>query len=198
MRSSRLRPLLLSLATVAFSASARAETYRVDLIVFLNPGSAVGETGEPLAAPNLRGSLEPDDIANLRAAGIEVLPEAQFALTDQYQHLRWNKQFRPLFKIAWTQKDPPQERGPSIHLKIPGATPDAPPLVDGSIALLLSRYLHLDVDLAYQQDDQRWMLDERRRMRRDEVHHLDSAKIGVLAEVSKPGGGPGTDTEPGQ
>lgn len=187
---------LLLMTLLGASAPVRAETYRMDVILFVDLWASGSEAGSAPTAPNLKGAIDTDDVAALRAAGIEILPEDQFGLMDQYNHLRYSKQFKPLLRLAWTQKDPPQERGPSIHIRIGGSADGAtPPLVDGSIAMLLSRYLHLDADLHYQQDGQNWSLDERRKMRRDEVHHLDSAKLGILAQVSKAGGG-ADDTTP--
>jgi hypothetical protein len=181
---------LLLLALLGASAPAQAETYRMDVIIFVDLWASGSEAGSAPTAPQLKGAIDLDDVARLRAAGIEILPEEQFGLMDQYNHLRYSKQFKPLMRLAWTQKDPPQERGPALHIKIGGSADGAtPPQVDGSIAMLLSRYLHLDADLSYQQDGQSWSLDERRKMRRDEVHHLDSAKLGILAQVSKAGGG---------
>ncbi|MDB5971203.1 MAG: uncharacterized protein JWQ90_3653 [Hydrocarboniphaga sp.] len=181
---------LLLMLLLSVSAPARAETYRMDVILFVDLWASGSEAGSAPEASNLKGAIDIDDVAALRAAGIEILPEDQFGLMDQYNHLRYSKQFKPLLRLAWTQKDPPQERGPGIHIRIGGSAADGtPPLVDGSIAMLLSRYLHLDADLRYQQDGQSWSLDERRKMRRDEVHHLDSAKLGILANVSKVGGG---------
>jgi hypothetical protein len=188
--------LFLLLSLLAASAPARAETYRMDVILFVDLWASGSEAGSAPQAPNLKGAIDTDDVSALRAAGIEILPEDQFGLMDQYNHLRYSKQFKPLLRLAWTQKDPPQERGPSIHIRIGGSAADGtPPLVDGSIAMLLSRYLHLDADLRYQQDGQSWPLDERRKMRRDEVHHLDSARLGILTKVSKIGAG-GDDPTP--
>lgn len=188
-----LRALALSLLLVP--ALALAETYRVDLIVFQNL-SAAGEAGVAAQAQELRGALEPSNGAALKAQGIEILPDDQFGLTDQWQHLRYSKAFRPIVKLAWTQKDPPGERGPSIRIK--GGTAltvgeAASPIneIDGTVALLLGRYLHLDADLSYSQASSTdalasYRLDERRRLKRDEVHHLDSPKLGILVRVTKP------------
>ena len=65
-----------------------------------------------------------------------------------------------------------------------GATP-----VDGRVMLLIvNRYLTLDADLLYTAGTSSWRLDTRRRMRRDELHHLDSARLGILARVTKANG----------
>ncbi len=194
-----IRSLLLAGLLLAAAPLAQAETYRVDLIVFVDLWQTGSEAGAAPAPPNIKGALQAEDAAGLRAAGIEILPDAQFGLADEWQHLRYSKQFKPLLRLAWTQKDPPAERGPSLRIKlggvpgpsgtaVVGATPA--PAVDGSVALLLVKnYLHVDADLQYLADGLRWPLDERRRMRRDEVHHIDSARLGLLTKVTKPGGG---------
>lgn len=178
------------------SFSARADTYRVDLIVFQNlyAGSAGGGAMRAPAAD----AIALDDATRLSAAGIRILPESDFALQDQWARLRGSAQFRPLVRLAWTQTDPPSEGGPSLQLRQGSvfSVTDAQGLgsflttpVDGSVALRLSRFLHLDVDVAL--NEARGMgavayrLKDRRRMRRDELHHLDSPKLGVLAKVTK-------------
>jgi len=62
--------------------------------------------------------------------------------------------------------------------------------IDGTVALRLSRYLFLDADLEYTQPaaDGRlasYRLKEVRKMKRDEVHYLDSPKLGIVARVTK-------------
>ncbi len=190
-----LSPLLPGAATAADA------TYRVDLIVFQDLWFAGNEAGVPAGAPNLQGAIKLDDVAALKAAGIEVLPDDQFGLDAEWKNIRYSKQFRPLARLAWTQKNPPQERGPALQIQY---GPDAnahtaavvdnagslggAPRVEGSVALLLNRYLHLDVDLQYVDQGTAWPIDERRRMRRDELHHLDSPRLGVLARVTKAAG----------
>lgn len=193
----RLTAAALLCALAAWPAMAAAETYRVDLIVFLDLAPP-GESGIRPLVPDLRGALEPGSAGTLKASGIEVLPEDQFGLTEQWQRLRNSKRFRPVARLAWLQADPPGERGPSLRIKsgasltatdAQGMGATAVSEIDGTVALLLGRYLHVDADLIYTQagtDGARsWRLDERRRMKRDEVHHLDSPKLGILTKVSK-------------
>jgi hypothetical protein len=193
-----LRRIVLAAALGLFAQTACAETYRVDLIVFLNLWGTEGEAGTPLTARDLGATLEPGDAAGLRARGIQMLPEDQFGLQDEWAKLRASARFRPLVKMAWTQNDPPESGGPAIHVQYgPEQTITVPGSmyslslrqIDGSVRLLLSRYLHLDADLAGgkaggEDGGQTWRLDESRKLRRDELHHLDSAKLGILARVT--------------
>ena len=178
------------------SRPALAETYRVDLIVFLDK-YASGESGHA-AQPATEPAIALEDSAALSAAGITLLPDAQFGLQEQWNRLRNAARFQPLVRLAWTQKDPPSERGPALKLRqgpllnvFDAVTASAytQAQVDGSVALLLNRYLQVDADLRYTVPSgdgfTQYDLRERRRMRRDELHHLDSAKLGIVAKVSR-------------
>lgn len=191
--------LLILLAVVA---PARAETYRVDLIVFRNLWGADTAERAPATQPmDLRGAIEPTNVEALARAGIQLVPDGDFGLNPEWASLRVSKQFRPLIRIAWTQSDPPQDRGPSILIRGGAKMTVTEPggfgahegyEVEGKVALLLSRFLHVDADLRYTETVADtgalalWPLVERRRMRRDELHHLDSPRLGILAKVSKP------------
>lgn len=193
---SALLVLLLLLPTLP----ARADTWRVDLIVFRFL-SSVDERGRLPQAPGEREAIELDDSARLSAAGITVLPDSDFGMGAQWDRLRASPQFRPLIKLAWTQNDPPAENGPRLRLRSgqklqlkdqQGLGEREFNEVDGSVALHLGRYLHLDTDLLYTvggEPAQTWRLQESRRMRSEELHHLDSPRLGVLVRVSKWGPG---------
>lgn len=175
--------LLLSLALPA-----HAETYRMDLIVFVDRYAAT-ESGTPMQLPDLAGAILPDNPAALQAAGIHLLPDAAFGLQSEWQRLRNSKRFEPVVRLAWTQPDPPSASGPALRVRwgTPNASGTTP--IDGRVMLLLvNRYLTLDADLLYGSGNSSWRLDERRRMRRDELHHLDSARLGILARVTKADG----------
>lgn len=190
--SASLAAVLLALC----SFTAQADTWRVDLIVFQNLyASSAG--GAPVRAA-AADAIALDDSVRLSAAGIRILPEADFALQDQWARLRSSSQFRPLLRLSWTQNDPPAEGGPSLQLRQGAAftVNDAQGMnsilttpLDGSVALRLSRFLHLDVDVGLNEvrgmGAAAFRLKDRRRMRRDELHHLDSPKLGVLAKVSR-------------
>ncbi|MFA5939198.1 MAG: CsiV family protein [Sinimarinibacterium sp.] len=191
-----MRAPLFALALAFFSLPALAETYRVDLIVFLDR-YASGESGHAPVAP-AENAIALDDSAALTAAGITLLPDAEFGLQQQWTQLRNAARFQPLIRLAWTQKDPPSDRGPALKLRQGQLLDVFDPLtasaytlapVDGSVALLLNRYLQVDADLRYTVPSGdgfvQYELRERRRMRRDELHHLDSAKLGIVAKVSR-------------
>jgi hypothetical protein len=206
---SRFAPCLALLAAL-LPAPAQAERYRVDLIVFADLSGAGDEAPLPWQAPNLKQSLELYETAQLRASGIEILPDESFALTEAWSRLRNSRNHRPLLRLAWIQKDPPAERGVSLHLRAGNPQADLAPTggastypVDGSVALLVGRFLHLDADLAYTEagaagELKSYRLRERRLLRRDELHHLDSPKLGILvrAQRAEPKGEPKAPAAP--
>lgn len=192
---------LLAVALLLAPLAAQAERYRVDLIVFrdLYPSSEQGRDYQPpppTTAP-VAGVLELND-PRAAAAGIEVLPEAQFGLADLWQKLRGSRRYQPLVRLAWLQDDPPAERSLALRLRhgapltlLSAGVASAPAYpLEGSVALRLSHYLYLDADLAWVEPVAGGKLGavklkEVRRMKRDEVHHLDSPRLGILARVQK-------------
>jgi hypothetical protein len=60
-----------------------------------------------------------------------------------------------------------------------------PPVLDGTLRVYLSRYLHADVDLVYHRENVEtpFRLATSRRMRSGELHYLDHPVFGVLIKV---------------
>ncbi len=182
---------------LAAAGTAQAGRYRVDLILFADKTGVADESPLALQVPNVKGALEPYDATALRAAGIEMLPEEQFGLGEAWAHLRNSRNHQPLLRLSWLQKDPPADRGIALHLHYgtaltsntdAGSTAVYP--VDGTVALLAGRFLHVDADLVSTQvtgsgNLVSYRLREKRRVKRDELHHLDGAKLGVLVQVTR-------------
>lgn len=200
---------LLSLLGLLFSvttSAAQAPVYRVDLIVYLDRQGTTRDGLPPLKRPAAGLSLQ--DGAALAAAGIRVLPESDFGLETEWRRLSNARDYQPLVRLAWEQRQPPSQRGARIdiafgqpfELVMPDAyTTEVRTPLGGSVSLTLSRYLHLDVDLQYLRPPgagaRAYRLREQRRMRRDELHYLDSALIGVLARVSRVDGQAGAQDD---
>lgn len=192
----------LPLATVALWLGvvlpAHAERYRVDLIVFADKTGTGGERPQFARPPDLARVIDFSDSTQLRAAGIEVLPDDSFGLSKEWRHLANSQRHQPLLRLAWIQKDPPAENGPGLRLRSGsplvlnsggGRSSEIYP-VDGSVRLLMGRFLHLDTDMAYTVTLETgelgsYRMQTRRRMRRDELHHIDSPRMGILARVQK-------------
>lgn len=181
---------LLLIAATLLPMAAQAETYRVDLIVFVDK-SAPGEQGRRAVAPDLRRAIELNDSAGLAHANITLLPAEQSSLASEWQKLSNSKRYQPVSRISWIQKDPQENNAPVLHVRIGEPLVDIAP-VDGTIGLSAGHYLHLDADMLYTQngaDGARvsYRLRENRKMMRDELHHLDSPKLGILARIVKSG-----------
>lgn len=187
----------LALLALALPLAAYAERYRVDLILFIDRSGPAGESPQPLQVPDTARAIETFETVPLRNAGIELLPDEAFGLTEEWSRLRNSKNHQPIVRLAWLQKDPPAERGPAIRLHWGNPFTNVATLsaqrvypVDGSVTLLAGRYLHLEAELVYTQADasgelRSFRLKERRRLRRDELNHLDSPRLGVLMKATR-------------
>jgi hypothetical protein len=197
MNPSTLFRALLLLAALAPSAAPAQQRYRVDVIVFADRSAPANESTQPVMQPEPTRTLEPWEVAPLRNAGIEILEDELFGLMDAWNRLRNSKNHEPLIRLAWIQKDPPAERGIAIRLKhgkpmtgVTGAGSAEYYPVDGWVALLAGRYLHLDASFVHTQaledgELRSFKLRERRRLKRDELNHLDSPRIGLLVRAQR-------------
>jgi hypothetical protein len=202
MKSSQL----ILLALLFLPLGALAARYRVDVIVFLDNGGYSTEKPRPFRPVDVSQALEPDAAA-LTGTPIQLIPDSAFGMEDLWRKLRTSRRYQPMVKLAWLQTDPPADRNLLLHVhagaplnltlapaSAPGgnAQPSAQPpqTLDGTIGLRLSHYLYLDADLSFTQPlpdgtYASYRLKEVRRMKRDDLHQLDSPHIGVLARVTK-------------
>ncbi|MGH8482605.1 MAG: CsiV family protein [Nevskiaceae bacterium] len=192
---SRLARALLLAAMLP--STALAERYRVDVIVFADRSAASGESSQPAQSPDAARTFEPWEVVPLRNAGIEILEDELFGLMDAWKRLGNSRNHEPLVRIAWIQKDPPAERGVALRLRhgkplvgmtATGSAEFYP--VDGWVALLAGRFLHLDASFVHTQaledgELRSFRLRERRRLRREELHHLDSPRIGLIVRAQR-------------
>ena len=192
----RILPAVALLAALLPSA-ALAERYRVDLIVFADRSAEPGESPLPVTKPDAARAFETWEVVPLRNAGIEVLEDELFGLMSEWNRLKNSKNHEPLLRLAWFQKDPPAERGIALRLRhgkamsatTPAGSVEVYP-VDGWVALLAGRFLHLDasfVQTATGEDGalRSYRLRERRRLKRDELNHLDSPRLGILVRAQR-------------
>ena len=187
----------LALLAASLPGAALAEKYRVDVILFADRSVPSAESPQPALSPDAARAFEPWEVVPLRNAGIEILEDELFGLMNEWNRLRNSKNHEPLLRLAWTQKDPPAERGVAIRLRhgkamtgmtATGSAEFYP--VDGWVALLAGRYLHLDASFVHTEaleDGQlaSLRLRERRRLRRDELHHLDSPRLGLIVRATR-------------
>ena len=75
-------------------------------------------------------------------------PEEEFNLTDIASRLERLDVYRPVMHFAWTQVTRPEEETQPIDLQ---ALAEPPEGLEGTFTLYLSRYLHLVIDLTFEQ-----------------------------------------------
>jgi hypothetical protein len=174
---------------------AQKDTYRVDLLLFLDK-TVAGEQGRRFEPPNLGKLLALDNAAALADAGITLLPEDQFALDEHWQRLRNSRRYQPLLRLAWTQQRPPADGRHALRITwgntmvvdgVDGESSGLARPLDGSVALMLGNYLNLDINLAYTEyvgaGALTWRLREKRRMKRDDLHYIDGPRLAALARI---------------
>lgn len=192
-RSARLLLTVLTLTALALPGLAHASRYRVDAIVFMDNGGVGNEQPVPATpAGNASKAIDINDTARLAASGITVLPSSSFGLESEWQHLRNSGQFQPLIRLSWLQNGSSSGTPLQINEGTPITLSDGSQsnAVSGNIALYTGTFLHLDTNLAYTRlgldgSPVSYRMDEVRRVKFDELHYIDSPRLGVLARVTR-------------
>lgn len=181
----RTLPKALFLALLLTPLAAHADRYRVDAIVFLNPTPS--ESGHAPQHPEIPQALSLDDANGLRANGITLLADTSTVLSAEWNNLRYSKRYQTLMRLSWTQDQPVADGGPALRLYAPSG--DGISGLDGWLRLSAGRFPHLEADLEYVQtlngQALAYRLREKRKAPTPTLHYLDSARIGVLAKVSR-------------
>ncbi len=150
----------------------------------------VAEPLEDLVVPELEASVPYD---------LTMLPEDEFSLVKEYEHLERLGAYKPLLHFGWTQAtvaDHVSEPRPLSSFVTP------PTGLDGALNLYLSRFLHLAINLqldapstnaAFNASNNQFILDypvryrinEDRIFRNGELRYFDHPKFGVLAKITR-------------
>lgn len=207
----RTRAGLLSiLALLCLPLPAGAADYAVELLVFSTLHRDDGEERWPLPAqlPATEQSL------NIGEGGTQALDGGR-SLQAIADSLRRSNAYRPLLHWRWRQPGWERSQARQLHVQVPAGSalpltqpsalasklqiqrlrgvsePSAPggaglPLLDGTVSLARSRFLHLTVDLIYVDPHTGVpvQLKESRRMRSNELHYLDHPRLGMLVQVT--------------
>lgn len=154
--------------------------YDVEVLVF---ASLYADDGQEVWPP--LGHAPATDRALPFAAGSDIQPlDGPGNLQAVADALSRSSGYRPLLHWRWRQ--PGWERGQALPVRVQAPAADGQPLVDGTLTLARSRYLHLHADLIYT-DPAAGVpvaLREVRRMRSGELHYLDHPRFGVLVQVT--------------
>ena len=212
---------------VTVTSPARSQTwYQVEVVIFDEPGSAAQTEeiwpGEP-GPPDLDRSIELAGSDGLSPPGEDGVPHAfrlidtgKLSLRGVWSRLSRSGQFRPLAHLAWQQPGLGPRSARPVHLvawgKAAGASarPGLSPIVDGTLRIYRTRFLHAEVDLLYRPaggnllgkdplraragaltqtdagtgtDGPAYRLQTHRKMRSKELHYIDHPLFGLLVKV---------------
>jgi len=192
---------LLATVCMLLSAGALAQDkwFQVELIVFerTDDYGVLAESWQPeRGRPPVEESIQlivadesPSEDTGTFA--YRLLNPSLYSLKDSWSGLRYSKSFRPLLHYAWRQPGLSEKHARWVHLYVPpqgdSGFGTAAPLIDGTLRVYLSRYLHVDADLLYQRADveTQFRMQSSRRMRSGELHYLDHPLFGVLILVTR-------------
>lgn len=215
----KLRGLLAALLC-AVALPVMAETwYEVELLVVAqrkpDAGSEIWplKTLPPLSTENMFAVPAPGQA--MIAGKIAPLAPENYRLTAEAQRISADASHELLLHTGWRHPGLAREQSIAVRLhaiETHAVTADAapaaateserPPRLDGTIRLVLARYLHLEADLRYREADAPhgssffslfsdqttekpiYRLNESRRMRSREVHYLDHPMFGIIALVT--------------
>ncbi|MFA7593929.1 MAG: CsiV family protein [Thiohalobacteraceae bacterium] len=172
----------LATLLLGFGLGVQAEElpqYDVEVLVF---ASLRADDGREAWPPLEHAPATDRALPFIAGGGIRPL-EGPLNLQAIAAAMRRSSGYRPLLHWRWRQ--PGWERGQALPIHILAAAADGQPLLDGTISLALSRYLHLNADLIYADPSVGTpvALREVRRMRSGELHYLDHPRFGVLVQV---------------
>jgi len=188
---------LFTIANPAFGADDGATAYDVEMIVFDRSGEDAGFTeiwpddpGEP-------------DWETLSAPGsVEGLSDSEWKLGQEAYTLEHKSRgLNPHIHTAWRQVIRKGEKASPIHLRSEQTTINGMPLMEGLVSVSVNRYLHVNLDMILRKDrvstggelddgmletgDQRFRMQEHRRMRSGKLHYLDHPMMGVLIKIDR-------------
>ncbi len=184
---------------------ATAAGYQVEVIIFAYAQpDADGEKFSP--DPGLPGSEGLAQLGNAeQGAGpaLATLSAASYRLNGVMGALRRGGKYRSLLHTSWLQPEGGRIRG--VFLSAPAGSEQfqsEAERVMGSVRLRPTRFLHVDVDMAYfpgavipgktgessPAPAGHVRLQESRKIKFNEVHYFDHPLFGVLLQVSRAGG----------
>lgn len=185
--------------------------YDVEILVYASLRADTGE--ERWSTPKVFPATE--QALDLGEDGTQSLVDGERSLQAISEAMRRSSLYRPLLHWRWRQPGWERGRAKAIHVQIPAASSlpvtevsartskfllqqlrnnldsglsgnSSQPLLDGTLTLTRSRYLHMAVDLIYidPKTGIPLQLKESRRMRSGELHYLDHPRFGVLVQAT--------------
>jgi len=220
------RKLALCLFGMLVTPMTQAEdirNYQVEVVIFENLDPAARQSEQwpsqtKLQLPSPMVELGSPADSKL---GFRLLPASSFKLNQDAQQLADSHNYRILLHTAWRQPGLEPQVALPVHLTktvlaetqaaaTSGTPPPAIPpasskVLDGYLKLMLSKYLHAEINLTYHDTSAAvttadtasppavaaaaivvpvYELKETRKMRSKELHYIDSPVLGMLIEIT--------------
>lgn len=182
----------LAMAAAPVSAAKKPpQRYTVEILLFAHDYEGRNERfPDEFAEPYFNDSTyvlyqETNELFANTSATTRPLPK-HFKLLDkqafqfpQYDYALKKKGFRPLLHLAWRQIIPDLGSQESYWIEAGN--------LRGSIKLNKGRFLHLETDLVLEYPDleEKFLIQNQRKMRRSELHHIDHPKLGILIQIDR-------------
>ena len=183
-RVNRILPTLALLSLLFLGPVVRAQTapaaepppvYQIELLAFERPGEVLEEQW-----PKDPGQPDPTEAIGRLSAPVTgpatVLPAGQGTLNASAYALKTHN-LPPLLHLLWQQPVEDREQAKALWVE--------EGRIRGLIRVSLGRYLHLDVDLLLTDPatGQSYRIIDHRRMRSEQLNHLDHPKLGILVQI---------------
>ncbi|WP_127477258.1 peptidoglycan binding protein CsiV [Sulfurivermis fontis] len=201
-------------AAITLPVAAAETWYEVEIIVLAqrqpDAGSEVWPVNglPPLAQETVLAIPQADQPGI--SGKIAPLPAENLRLQAEAQRIAGDARYELLLHTGWRQPGLPKEQALPVRIQAVEAEAGldegtmALPRIDGTLRLILARYLHLEADLRYRSatavaansdtlfasfndtadEEPVYRLNETRRMRSREIHYLDHPMFGIIAVVT--------------
>ena len=149
-----------------YSACLWAKNFRIEVLVFHqnSPTSEVFQQAETeLTWPK---TIQQDFRDNI------LLQNAYFSLIA-------NKAYQPVWYKSWVQSVASNRVSDAMPIK----QQSNGDLLNGFVRVQRGHYLHLLIDLEYSPNNPIYRINEKRRIKLNEIHYFDHPKFGVIATV---------------
>lgn len=165
--------LLLSFLLIYSLASLnlQAKEFQVELLMFEHIYAS--------PSPEAQAKVEYDSSEYPSLVNFSDVNPEDLQLKDDAQRIKGSRNFRLLKHISWIQEGLSKEEAGSIKISrwVPG--------LEGTVALYLNRYLHLDFHIEKILDDSTvTLLHEKRRLRSQTTHYIDNPYFGIIARIT--------------
>lgn len=203
---------LLLLTTAA--AHAQTTRYNIDVVIFEDASGRYLDSEqwpivhhpEDLSPADLTGQPVDKAAANQQdTPDINITHHASDALAEHIAKLESSGRYNILLQQSWQQTGLSNINAINVHIDTAAESPEndnnkLQSSVQGTLKLILGRYLHLHTDLLYKRPKQsndstsatlygrsnynEFEIKSQRKMRSNELHYIDHPLIGILVLVS--------------